>query len=81
MARTAKKIPFEEALEELEIVVQTLEDGDVTLDELLDKYTRGIALVKNCATQLEQTEKAIDKLISEKYGKIIEKQLQLEEDL
>jgi exodeoxyribonuclease VII small subunit len=47
---------FERSLDELESLVQKLEKGDLSLDDSLKAYERGIALFRNCQTALEQAE-------------------------
>lgn len=47
---------FERSLDELEGLVQRLEKGDLSLDESLKAYERGIALFRNCQTALDQAE-------------------------
>jgi exodeoxyribonuclease VII small subunit len=47
---------FERSLDELENLVQRLEKGDLSLDESLQAYERGIALFRSCQTALEQAE-------------------------
>lgn len=47
---------FEASLDELEQLVQRMENGDLTLDDSLQAYERGIALYRNCQTALEQAE-------------------------
>lgn len=47
---------FEHSLDELERLVQRMEQGDLTLDDSLQAYERGIALYRNCQTALEQAE-------------------------
>lgn len=53
---------FEDALAELETVVQDLERGDITLDQSLARYERGVALLKDCFGQLKQAEAKIREL-------------------
>ena len=53
---------FEDALTELETVVQDLERGDITLDQSLARYERGVALLKDCFSQLKQAEAKIREL-------------------
>jgi len=50
---------FEEALAELEQVVRDLEDGEIGLDRSLDRYERGVALIKRCHAQLREAEQRI----------------------
>lgn len=47
---------FEHSLDELEGLVQRLEKGDLSLDESLKAYERGVALFRSCQTALEQAE-------------------------
>jgi exodeoxyribonuclease VII small subunit len=47
---------FERSLDELEQLVQKLERGDLSLDESLKAYERGIALYRRCHGALEQAE-------------------------
>ena len=47
---------FERSLDELEQLVQRMEKGDLSLDDSLQAYERGIALYRTCQTALEQAE-------------------------
>ncbi|RXR29840.1 exodeoxyribonuclease VII small subunit [Sphingobium fluviale] len=53
---------FEEALRELESIVQKLERGDVALDESIALYARGEALRAQCQQRLADAEARIEKL-------------------
>jgi exodeoxyribonuclease VII small subunit len=57
-----KDIPFEEALQKLESVVEAMESGDLPLESLLAKFEEGTRLVKTCQTKLEEAELKISKL-------------------
>jgi exodeoxyribonuclease VII small subunit len=50
---------FEESLAELERLVRELEDGRLGLDESLDRYERGVGLIKRCTAQLREAEQRI----------------------
>lgn len=39
---------FEKNLKELEVVVKELEGGDVTLDQMLELFEKGVKLTKQC---------------------------------
>ena len=54
-----KKMSFEEHLKELEESVQTLENGSVTLEEMLKVYEKGIDAGKNCQEILEKAKQKI----------------------
>ena len=47
---------FEQSLDELESLVQKMERGDMSLDESLSAYERGIALYRQCQGALEKAE-------------------------
>ena len=65
---------FEEAVVELEKLVQTLEDGDCSLDESMKMFEEGMALAKYCNEKLQNAEKRIVELVNEN-GKISEVEL------
>ena len=52
-------LTFEQALAELEGIVQDLEDGQVGLEESLARYEKGVGLIKRCYGQLRQAEQKI----------------------
>lgn len=51
---------FESALSELESLVKTLEDGNLSLEQSLELFERGIQLSRYCHTRLEQAERRIE---------------------
>lgn len=57
---------FEENLKELEQVVNNLESSELTLDEALEKFKRGVELTKKCTKKLEEAENKIKILINGK---------------
>ncbi|NJM13113.1 MAG: exodeoxyribonuclease VII small subunit [Synechococcaceae cyanobacterium SM1_2_3] len=63
---TAKKnspVPFETALAELESLVGQLEHGELSLEESLRRFERGIGLVQSCQNSLRQAEQKVEQLI------------------
>ena len=58
-----KEIPFEEAMQQLEIVAEELEKGNLNLDESVAKFEEGMKLSKICNDILEDAEKRISILI------------------
>jgi exodeoxyribonuclease VII small subunit len=50
---------YEDALAELERLVQAMEGGQLPLDQLLDSYRRGAALLAHCRTQLQAVESQV----------------------
>lgn len=58
-ASTAKTPPaadFEHSLDELEQLVAKMEGGEISLDESLASFERGIGLYRHCQQSLEQAE-------------------------
>ena len=53
---------FEETLERLEKIVDTLEDDPPSLDEALNTYEEGVALANECLDRLEDAEQRVSEL-------------------
>ncbi len=62
------EMSFEESLMELENIVERLERGQLSLDESLLLFDKGIRLVKECDTMLKNAQQRVDKLIEENNG-------------
>lgn len=56
---------FEEALTELESLVDTLERGELTLEQSLSHFERGIALTRTCRQALDTAEQKVRILTGE----------------
>lgn len=56
---------FEDKIKKLEDIVQELESGEVDLDDSIEKYTKAMALVKECDEKLKNTEEQVSKIITE----------------
>jgi exodeoxyribonuclease VII small subunit len=67
-----KEITFEQALERLENIVASLENGDAPLDESLTLFEEGVKLVKLCNNKLENAEEAVKQLVNVN-GEFVEK--------
>lgn len=65
MARKKQEVDFEAALEELEALVERMEEGELSLEESLKTYERGIALSRACQKSLDAAEQRIQ-ILSEK---------------
>ncbi|EJF85781.1 exodeoxyribonuclease VII small subunit [Candidatus Bartonella washoeensis] len=55
-------LSFEEALKQLEMIVENLERGDVPLEQSIDIYERGEALKKHCERLLKVAEAKVEKI-------------------
>lgn len=62
------KLSFEDALIQLETIVETMESGEVPLAELLAKFEEGSHLLKVCETRLKDAELKIEQLKRQKDG-------------
>lgn len=60
-----KDMSFEVAFDELTEVVQQLEAGNLTLEEMISLYERGQALASHCQQQLDRAELRITQLTEE----------------
>lgn len=68
---------FEQAVYELEEIVEKLEKGDMTLDESIQYFQRGIELSKYCSKRLDEAEKKISVLIEDDTGNINEEPFEI----
>lgn len=57
-----KKLSFEEALKQLETIAEQIERGTIGLEESIDKYEEGMALVKHCRDILARAELKIQQV-------------------
>ena len=57
------KMSFEEALKELEQIVEKLDSGQVDLDQSIDIYTRGSLLKQHCEAKLRNAQERVDKIV------------------
>ena len=74
----AKEASFEESLAELEAIVAQMENGEPSLADLMENYSRGIRLSQKCMKALERAEKAMDLLVKEKTGETEALELKIE---
>lgn len=71
MARGKKGLNFEQSLEELEVLVEEMESGELSLEDSLAAFERGIKLTRECQSSLQAAEQRVQKLISEN-GQLVE---------
>jgi exodeoxyribonuclease VII small subunit len=67
MGKTVKS--FEAALRRLEEIVETLESGELSLEESIRIFEEGVGLTRTCGQQLEQAEQKVSSLLAEAEGK------------
>lgn len=56
---------YQEAFEEIQLIVQEIESGDITVDELSAKVKRAKELIKVCKDKLFKTEDDVNKILKE----------------
>jgi len=66
-----KKPTFESQIEALEMIVNSLENGDLSLNDSLAQFEKGVKLTKDCQSMLNQAEQKV-MLLSENNGQLEE---------
>lgn len=66
--RDTEELGFEEALEELEQIVEQLESGEIDLEQMLERFERAMKLRRHCARLLAEAETKIEQLVDEEGG-------------
>ena len=60
-----KEAKFEEKITELEKIINELENGEIDLDESINKYMMAMKLVKECDEKLKNIEEQVNKMVLE----------------
>jgi len=77
MARKTS-VNFEKSLSELEQLVEAMEAGDLSLEDALKHFEKGISLAAGCQQALQNAEQKVQQLV-EKNGEFLEKPFDLDE--
>jgi exodeoxyribonuclease VII small subunit len=64
----AKAFPFEASLKKLETLVETMEAGELSLEESLKAFQEGIALTRACQKALADAEQTVAQLVKTSHG-------------
>ncbi|MBI3394886.1 MAG: exodeoxyribonuclease VII small subunit [Spirochaetia bacterium] len=72
------RVSFEEALEELETITRSLEGGNLTLEESIQAYEKGMELRKTCMEMLSVAEKRLEYLETKGAGTVERKPIEEE---
>lgn len=75
-----ENLTYEESMKELEQVVKELESGELTLDESIKRFEKGMELSKHCNSLLENAEKKITLLIEKEDGSVVSESFELTEE-
>lgn len=70
MEKTPNPSGFETSLKDLEKIVGQLEKGDISLEEQLKAFEKGVALSRECMKRLEEVEKKVEVLMQNGEGKL-----------
>ena len=66
---TAKPKTFESSLEQLELIVRELEQGELPLERSLELFEQGVKLSRECQDRLNQAERRIEILMRDNQGR------------
>lgn len=80
MSDNAKKMSFEEALKELETIVEKLERGDVSLDDAVAAYERGTELKQHCQKRLDEAKMRVEAIRAKKASSVAEDTTPFDQD-
>ena len=75
-----EKINFEKAMEELELSVKKLEEGNMSLDDSLLEFEKAIGLVKVCNERLDLAEQKVRMLTTALDGSVTDVPFVLENE-
>jgi len=71
MSKSKAKTPkFEDAIEQLESIIDRIESGEAGLETAIAEYEKGMTLIKQCRQILDGAEKRIVKLTEDADGKL-----------
>ncbi len=59
---SAPDLPFEQALEKLETIVESMESGELSLEDTLARFEEGTKLARLCQTKLAEAELKVQQL-------------------
>jgi len=75
-----KDMTFEEKLNKLEEIVSELEQGNIDLDDAINKYTEAMKIAKECSKKLDDATKAVNKILNAEGNLEDFKELEKEEN-
>ena len=70
VAKAEQEIPFEEAMQKLESIVDAMESGELPLESLMAKFEEGTRLARLCQSKLAQAEVKVQQLEKSAAGDI-----------
>ena len=76
----AQVFPFEDSLKQLEDLVERLESGEISLEESLQDFEHGVALVRTLRERLDQAQQRVDKIVEQEGGETAAEPMDLMDD-
>jgi len=73
-----KNVGFEKSLERLDTLVEEMESGDLSLEQMIEHFEEGSKLVTLCSGKLNEVEQKIEKLVK-KGGALAEEPFEPQE--
>ena len=65
MKKEKQDLTFEESIKNLEAIVKDLENGNVPLDDAINKFSEAMKLAKLCSEKLKNAEESVNKILKE----------------
>jgi exodeoxyribonuclease VII small subunit len=63
MTKKSENFVFEDALEQLDVLVKQLESGDMPLEKALESFEQGSTLIKTCQKKLDDASMRVEKIM------------------
>ena len=73
MGKSLSKLSFEDAIKRLEEIINSLESGNVKLEDAIELYTEGIKLQEYCENKLSNAKLKVEKVVKSAEGIFKEK--------
>lgn len=69
---TTENFNFEASLQQLEQLVQQMEQGNLSLEESMQAFEKGVALTRQCQQALDAAEQKVQVLMQDAEGRLQE---------
>ena len=71
--KNKKELSFEDSLKRLEQVLESLEHGNLNLEESVKAFEEGVKLVRFCHDRLDEVERRVELLLKDEAGRFVTK--------
>ena len=69
--KKTQELDFEQALADLEDIVQKLENNELKLDEAIETFSKGMKLAEFCSSRLTDAQEKIQKIVEKPDGELV----------